>query len=162
MANTVQDRDLHYSIHVYPLRCKTIKEVLRVINTKVHSTCKNSSKQGYDANRHQFQLTRVSDHYRLKQGLLLVCTVGENLAYFLSLSYETLRNKDILVTLEVNALSNHSRQLRLISNVIQPMAYCKHERQILCDFLHMQTQILLWKNDLISLAFILMTATALI
>ena len=52
--------------------------------------------------------------------------------------FKELQFEEILPTREVDLLSNQSRQLHLISNVIQPTAYGKHQRQILCDFLHMQ------------------------
>lgn len=140
MSTTTHFKDFQLSMDVYPWRYKSMKEVLRVINVKARNTLQEFLKQGYDSNRHLFQLSmeRVSDHCRLKQGSFLACTLSKNLAYLLGFPDTTIRNKNVLATREVDALANHSRQLHLISNVIQPTAYGKHQRQILCDFLHKQ------------------------
>ena len=105
-------------------------------------TCmRDALKKGYDSTRHQVHLNinASSNHCHFTQGDAFVTKISPNLVYLLGFSDEVMIDTNVMGTREVDALSNHLRQLHLLSNVIQTTANGKHQRQILCDFLHMQT-----------------------
>ena len=141
LATTEVDKAIYVPTTIFPWRSKTIKGLLNKINMKAKYALQDALKGGYDSTRHHvhFSMNTSSNHCRFTQGHSLVTKISPNLLHLLGFSEEVIINVNVMGTREVDALSNHSRQLHLISNVIQPTAYGKHQRQILCDFLHTQT-----------------------
>ena len=141
LATTEVDKSIDVPTTFFPWRSKTIKGLLHKINIKAKHALQDALKGSYDSTRHRvhFSMNASSNHCRFTQGHALLTKISPNLLHLLGFSKEYLRNANVMGVREVDALSNHSRQLHLISNVIQPTAYGKHQRQILCDFLHTPT-----------------------
>ena len=139
MEVTEEQKFADFSLDFYPWRCKTMKQVLRLINSRIQKLLRLKLKTSYDADKHHFFLTLndTSEHCKLTLGpWLSSCNMSKNLSYLLGFPDKEMNSGENLAVREVDSLSNHSRQLHLTSNVIQPTAYGKHQRQILCDFLH--------------------------
>ena len=126
------------STSFYPWRCKTMRKVLYLLNTQVTSLLKDTLKEAYDAEKHHFQL-ELNDYCKVEMGPWLTwCYFSKNLSHLLGFPDRKMKGNQINAQREVDSLAHHSRQLHVRSNVIQPTAYGKHQRQILSDFLHKQ------------------------
>ena len=126
------------SVSFYPWRCKSMKQVISLVNSQVEKLLRDSLTNVYDVKKHHFQLSlEQNDHTKLVLGTWIgKCLFSPNLSFLLGFSSEVIEDKETLGVREVDSLENHSRQLHLLSNVIKPTAYGKQQRQILCDFLH--------------------------
>ena len=128
----------HLSTSLYPWRCKTMKQVIYLLNSQVKTLLQDTLKETYDEKNHRFQLTLgLNDYCKLELGRWLEwCYFSKNLSYLLGFPNVEIKGNKTHAQREVDSLANHSRQLHVISNVIKPTAYGKQQRQILCDFLH--------------------------
>ncbi|MEL7181543.1 MAG: hypothetical protein AAFN63_17235 [Pseudomonadota bacterium] len=141
METTEQKAVIDVSLELYPWRSASMKKLIYLINTKMVSLLKLNLENKYDAAKYRFELTfdDVSGHCNLILGPMLhSCNLSKNLSYLLGFKSDEIRERASSGVRKADSLTNHSRQLHLISNVIQPTAYGKHQRQILCDFLHVR------------------------
>lgn len=131
-----------FSLDFYPWRYNSMKQILHLINSQIETFLrKELTVHFYDAEKHRFLLTLddTTEHCKLTLGpWLSSCNLSKNLSYLLGFKHEEIREQESFGTRKVDSLSNHSRQLHVLSNVMQPTSYGKHQRQILCDFLHTQ------------------------
>ena len=97
-----------------------------MINTKAKHALQDAALKGsYDTSttHHRFHLSvdASSNHWHFTQGDALVTKMSSNLIYLVGFS-EVMIDTNVMEAREVDTLSNHSRQLNLYSNVIQPTA----------------------------------------
>ena len=135
LAMTDVERTIPLTVETYPWRFETIEEALRLINVKVTKTLKEKLTIFYKPVEHRFELI-LTDHCKLMLGRAMTCSFSENLSYLLGFPSTEIRTMESVAVREVDALSNHSRQLCLLSNIIEPTSYGNQQRQILSDFLH--------------------------
>lgn len=129
-----------FNLHVYPWRSKSIIHAMGDINKEVKKKVNSILKELYDENKHCFELSlETTNHCRLTLGPWLKIKFDSNLAYLLGFSNLNFEKEREISAREVDILSNHSRQLHVLSNVIQPTAYGERHQPILCDFLHKYT-----------------------
>ena len=109
---------------------------MSAINKKTRTLLKEDLKSDYDPKAHAVTFSVDMDNQaQVELGPWIQCHLDQNLANLFSLP--ALKIKHTMRGLqEVDTLSNHSRQLHVLSDVIQPTAYGEHQRPILCDFLH--------------------------
>ena len=83
--NAVISPPFLWTYYVYPWRCKAMKAVLRLINSKVKSILREQLKKHYDAEKHYFQLTMntLCDHCKLIKESKISCSFSKNLAHLL-------------------------------------------------------------------------------
>lgn len=129
--------DHNLFLTVFPWQQKTIRHAMHSINTEAKNILQERWKEAYDAKKHYFHLTlEENDHCKLTIGSGIHVWFTNNLSYMFSLPHWTIVRSETFGTRQVDSLKNHSRQLHLLSNVIQPTAYGQQQRHILCDFLH--------------------------
>ena len=128
----------NFSLTLYPWRCKTMKAVLHLMNSQTQSLLQGKLKEMYNEKKHRFEISfePLSNICKVSLGSWIQCYFDKNLSYLLGFPDKELRESENRAVRKVDSLSNHSRQLHLVSSLIQPTAYGKHQRQILCDFLH--------------------------
>ena len=127
----------YLSLKVYPWHHKSVTKLLRYINNQSRILLRRHLKQSYDNRKHYFHLSlEETNHCTLRKGYGLMVFFSKNLSYLLSFPDVAILNSISYGVREVQSLGKHSRQLHLLSNIIQPTAYGKHQRHILCDFLH--------------------------
>jgi len=125
------------SLKLFPWHYKTVKQLVRAINSKTETLLKDELQDYYDQKAHKFVLSLDENYYcHLTKGRWTKTRFGKNLSFLLSLPNEYVATTSLISTQEVNSLSNHSRQLHVITNVIRPTCYGENQREILCDFLH--------------------------
>lgn len=139
LETTIVSQMQDLTLELYPWHYKSIKQLLRAIKTKTQNILQVALKDSYNAEAHMFDLSlEESDHCSLVKGPWINCRFSKNLSTLLGVfPSDFIQNRSLVSMQEVNAIANHSRQLHLMSNVIQPTSYGQHQRQILCDFLHM-------------------------
>jgi hypothetical protein len=129
--------DHNLFLTVFPWQRKTIRHAIHHINTEAKNILQERWKEAYDVKKHYFHLTlEENDHCKLTIGSGIHVWFTNNLSYMFSLPHWTIVRSETFGTREVDSLKNHSRQLHLLSSVIQPTAYGQQQRHILCDFLH--------------------------
>ena len=140
MDETGVKNTLYSTISLYPWRSKTIKKLIHSINSQVQTRIQQTLKEYYDVHTHGFHLSlEETDHCKLMLGHRVKVFFSKNLSYLLSFPDVILQGIEIYGVREVESLEKHARQLHLLSNLIQPTAYGKNQRHIMCDFLHKQS-----------------------
>ena len=131
-------RDIDFSL--MPWRSNTIRELLNMINNKVQAVLKTNLKKSYHAKRHSFSLKLLpSQHVVLKLGKRLEVEFSANLAFLLGLPNKRFKLRHTDAVREVDVLFNRSRQLHVLTDIIQPTAIGNKQLQILRDFVHQRT-----------------------
>ena len=119
------------TLRIYPWRSKNVKKLLYFINTQVKSALQEELKKSYDSKRHYFNLSlEPSEHCKLALGTDVNAYFSKNLSYLLGLPDNEIRARECIGGRKVEDIDKHSRQLHLLSNVIQPTAYGKNQRNI--------------------------------
>ena len=115
-----------------------MRELLHFMNSEVQSFLQDKLQEKYNAKKHRFRITfeGLSNICIVRLGPWCHCYFDKNLSHLLGFQDKQLQKTVNHAVREVDSLSNHSRQLHLLSNVIQPTAYGKRQRRLLCDFLH--------------------------
>lgn len=130
-----------FPLTLMPWKSNTIRGLLLSINHKVESMLKRKLKRVYHSQRHQFSLRlRPSQHITMRIGRRLGIKFSQNLAYLLGFPNHHFRDIYSHSEREVNSLFNRSRQLHILSNIVQPTAIGKQQVQVLCDFVHQRTK----------------------
>lgn len=139
-------RRRHYDYTTIPLtimpwKSNTIRELLHVITLTVARTLKRALKKSYHSKRHEFSLKlQPSQHVTLTLGKRLEVEFSINLTHLLGLPQERLKRSQTNAVREVDALFNRSRQLHLLTNIVQPTAIGNKQVKILRDFVHISTK----------------------
>ena len=136
MTHFYEYQDL--ALYLNPWQHKSLETVLDELNSRTKNLLQHDLKGVYNEKKHHFQLSlEQNDHVKLIMGSSIgLCYFSPNLAFLLGFPSEAIESREMLGMREVDSLKSSSRQLHLISNVIRPTSYGKHQRQILCDFLH--------------------------
>ena len=138
-----ETKKFDHSMSFYPWRCESMKEVITLLNSQVESKLRDVLKDTYNEDEHRFQLSlKENDHAKLVLGTLIKwCHFSKNLSSLMGFPMDVNYEEETHGVREVDSLTNHSRQLHVLSNAIKPTAYGKHQRQILCDFLHQRSNL---------------------
>ena len=142
------------SVYVYPWRWRSMKEVMSVINSKVRTAVKRKLKNRYHEKMHSFELESMKNNFsKFTRGRGLIPRFSKNLTHLLGLPDTTFEELQSFGVREMDTLANYSRQLHILSNVIKPTAYGKHQRQIFCDFLFKRSKELITETRFYPISF---------
>ena len=128
-------------VSLLPWRSNTIRELLHALNRKVEKVLKRKLKKSYHSGRHLFSLKlKPSQHVTLTLGKRLEVEFSSNLSYLLGLPHQRLKQRRTNAVREVDSLFNRSRQLHMLTDIIQPTAIGNQQLQILRDFVHLSSK----------------------
>lgn len=138
-ATTYKNVALHSKLEVFPWKFNTIRKALIYLNNKVNRSIKDAVKQFYNEQNHKFHFDmNLANHCSLTLGKWLLFNMSPNLSYLLGFP-QTPILKSTRSSREAGLLSNRSRQLYLLSDMVQTTAHGNKHLPILCDFLHNAT-----------------------
>lgn len=126
------------NVSVNPWLYKNISEAMKHINEKVKATVTNALTVDYQAKEHDFNLsTTATGRAKLTHGKNILPKFSKNLAYLFGLPNEPFRDLTTMAIRELDDIENRRRQLYILCNVTETTSFGEHQRNILCDFLHM-------------------------
>ena len=115
----------------------TIPELLISINGKVKTKLVSILKKNYHSRRHHCSLRLLpSKHVALRLGSRIELEFSRNLGHLLGFPTSRLFRSRTQAEREVDNLFNRSRQLHVMTNIVQATAVGGRQLQILRDFLH--------------------------
>ena len=125
------------SIPLSPFKYATVSDLLNGINNRVKSELKHALKGEYQVERHKCTLNLLpSKHAVLTLGERIQVQFSDNLCYLLGFPYEHFSTGTVIGQREVDVLFNRSRQLHVLTNIIQPTTVGQQQVHILRDFVH--------------------------
>ena len=126
-----------HPIPLSPWKYADIAELLQGINMKVKDKLQHALKEKYNAEHHKCTLQlQPSNHALLTLGEHTQVEFSDNLRHLLGFPNQRLTNSQVVAPREVDVLINRSRQLHVLTNIVQPTAVGQRQVQILRDFVH--------------------------
>ena len=126
-----------FGIDIFPWKFNTLRKSLIYMNDEVNKKIKAVAKQFHDETNHKFEFgLTLTKHCTLNLGKWLhVNQMTSNLSSLLRLPQSSIQHS-IKGVHEAGILLNRSRQLYLLSNMVQATTHGNKRLPILCDFLH--------------------------
>ena len=126
-----------HPLSITPRQFNTISELLISINGKMKTKLVENLKHNYHSGRHHCSLRLLpSRHITLRLGKRIELEFSRNLAHLLGFPTSRLFRYLTQAEREVDNIFNRSRQLHVMTNIVQATAVGGRQQKILCDFLH--------------------------
>ena len=129
-------------ITLLPWRSNSIRQLLSSLKAKVEMKLRTQLRRIYHKNRHHFSIhLEPSYHVIMKLGKRLQVSFSPNLAFLLGFHEQEYKGYCVTSSQrQVDTLFNRSRQLHILSNIVQPTVVGNKQVQILRDFIHRRTR----------------------